>query len=162
MQSAGSSSRKLEKGATTKAFPAAGAGSAASWGAVVGGPAAARLGCTLRAALGASTVTADVSLEAGGEFSGNAARGTTGSRVVALAAVVVSAAAGGGVVARGVSGAGVSGRGASGASPLGLAGRGARGASPLGLIGARVVVVVVVVSAAGAASLCSSLGLRAS
>lgn len=138
-----------------------GAGSAESWGAVVGGPAAAaKLGCTLRAALGASAVTADVSLEVPvDEFSGNAARGTTGSRVAL--AVVVSAAAGG-IVARGVSGAGVSGTEASGASPLGLAGRGARGASPLGLIGARVVVVVVVVSAGAAASLCSSLGLRAS
>lgn len=162
LQSAGSSSRKLEKGAAPEARPAMGAGSADSWGAVVGGPAAAaRLGCTLRAALGASAVTADVSLEVPvDEFSGNAARGTTGSRVVL--AVVVSAAAAGGVVARGVSGAGVSGTEASGASPLGLAGRGARGASPLGLIGARVVVVVVVVSAGAAASLCSSLGLRAS
>lgn len=141
-----------------------GAGSADSWGAVVGGPAAARLGCTLRAALGASTVTADVSLEvpAAGEFSGNAARGTTGSRVALAVVVSAAAASAGGVVARGVSGVGVSGMGARGASPLGLVGRGARGASPLGLIGARVVVVVVVVSAGAAASLCSSLGLRAS
>lgn len=164
LQSAGSSSRKLEKGTISEALPPIGAGSADSWGAVVGGPAAARLGCTLRAALGASTVTADVSLEvpaaAGDEFSGNAARGTTGSRVAFE--VVVSAWD---VVARGVSGVGDSGSGASRASPLGLAGRGARGArgaSPLGLIGARVVVVVVVVSAGAAASLCSSLGLRAS
>lgn len=140
------------------ALPAVGTGSADSWGAVVGPAAADRAGSTLRAAFGASTVTADVSLEeevaVADAFSatGKAASGTTGSVEVFV----------GSMVARGVSGVGFSGAAARGASPLGLAGRGARTASPLGLIGARVVVVVVVVSAAGAASLCSSLGLRAS
>lgn len=161
---------KLENCAVAVAFPAAGTGSADSCGAVVGPAAADRFGWTLRAAFGASTVTADVSpdeeedppsiavTDALFSGTGNAARGTTGS-VDALAAVEVV----GSVVARGVSGVGVSGSGARGASPLGLAaGSGARTASPLGLIGARVVVVVVVVSAAGVASLCSSLGLRAS
>lgn len=145
------------------ALPAVGAGSGASWGAVVG-PAAARFGCALRAAFGASTATAaaeDSALVAAVDaFSGtgNAARGTTGS--VTLEAVVASDD---GAVARGVSELEVSGIGARGVSGLGWTGSGARTASPLGLIGARVVVVVVVASVtAAAASLCSSLGFRAS
>lgn len=148
------------------ALPAVGAGSGASWGAVVG-PAAARFGCALRAAFGASTATAaaeDSALVATVDaFSGtgNAARGTTGS--VALEAVVAVVASDDGAVAKGVSELEVSGIGARVVSGLGWTGSGARTASPLGLIGARVVVVVVVASVtAAAASLCSSLGLRAS